>query len=114
MSSFLFSTASFFWIVFAFVHLFSLILNQGCGKLVKAGADGVVQAMVLSYAGLKFREEHLELNSHPKDLHRDYHIRRVSYGNATHLNISIVVQVTIRDKISLSSWSGIILLSKYF
>ena len=44
--------------------------------------------MVLSFAGLKFREEHLELNSHPKDLHRDYHIRRVSYGNGTHLNIS--------------------------
>ena len=44
--------------------------------------------MVLSFAGLKFREDHLELNSHPKDLHRDYHIRRVSYGNGTHLNIS--------------------------
>ena len=44
--------------------------------------------MVLSFAGLKFREDHLELNSHPKDLHRDYHIRRVSYGNGTHLNMS--------------------------
>ncbi len=84
---------------------------------MRAGADGVAQAMVLSFASLKFREEHLELNSHPKvrwqrrinqdqklqrvhstnhhstlqDLHRDYFIRRVSYGNATHLNISIVV-----------------------
>ena len=56
--------------------------------MVRVGADGVSQAMVLSFAGLKFREEHLELNSHPKDLHRDYHIRRVSYGNGTHLNIS--------------------------
>ena len=61
---------------------------QGCNKLVSVGADGVSQAMVLSFAGLKFREDHLELNSHPKDLHRDYHIRRVSYGNGTHLNIS--------------------------
>ncbi len=61
---------------------------QGCNKLVKVGADGVAQAMVLSFAGLKFREEHLELNSQPKDLHRDYHIRRISYGNGTHLNIS--------------------------
>ena len=59
---------------------------------MKAGADGVVQAMVLSFAGLKFRQHHLELDSDPKDLHRDYQMRRVSYGNATHLNISIAVQ----------------------
>jgi hypothetical protein len=62
--------------------------KNGCNKLLKVGADGVAQAMVLSFAGLKFLEEHLELNSHPKDLHRDYHIRRISYGNGTHLNIS--------------------------
>eukprot|EP00095_Tigriopus_kingsejongensis_P001072 snap_masked-scaffold1123_size61443-processed-gene-0.0 protein:Tk01072 transcript:snap_masked-scaffold1123_size61443-processed-gene-0.0-mRNA-1 annotation:"AGAP010005-PA" len=65
--------------------------KNGCNKLVKAGADGVIQAMVLSFAGLKFREDHLELNSHPKDLHRDYFFRRVSYGNRTHLNISIII-----------------------
>jgi len=58
---------------------------------VKAGADGVVQAMVLSLAGLAFKQQHLELNSHPKDLHRDYMMRRVSYGNSTHLNISVIV-----------------------
>jgi len=65
--------------------------KNGCGKLVQAGADGVAQAMVLSFASLMFRESHLELNSHPKDLHRDYYIRRLSYGNGTHLNISVVV-----------------------
>ena len=64
---------------------------QGCHQLVKAGADGVIQAMVLSFAGLAFRQQHLELNSHPKDLHRDYIMRRVGYGNATHLNISVIV-----------------------
>ena len=68
-----------------------LFFQQGCHQLVKAGADGVVQAMVLSYAGLQFHQQHLELNSHPKDLHRDYLMRRVSYGNATHLNISVTV-----------------------
>lgn len=47
--------------------------------------------MVLSFAGLAFKQQHLELNSHPKDLHRDYMMRRVSYGNSTHLNISIIV-----------------------
>ena len=68
-----------------------IFLFQGCHKLIKAGADGVVQAMVLSFAGLAFRQQHLELNSDPKDLHRDYLMRRVSYGNSTHLNISIVI-----------------------
>jgi hypothetical protein len=47
--------------------------------------------MVLSFASMAFRQQHLELNSHPKDLHRDYLMRRVSYGNSTHLNISIIV-----------------------
>lgn len=47
--------------------------------------------MVLSFAGLAFKQQHLEMNSHPKDLHRDYMMRRVSYGNSTHLNISIIV-----------------------
>ena len=65
---------------------------NGCHKLLKAGADGVVQAMVLSFAGLKFRQHHLELDADPKDLHRDYQMRRISYGNATHLNISISIQ----------------------
>ena len=70
---------------------FTLSSLQGCHQLVKAGADGVIQAMVLSFAGLAFKQQHLELNSHPKDLHRDYSMRRVSYGNATHLNISVEV-----------------------
>ena len=48
--------------------------------------------MVLSFAGLVFKQQHLELNSQPKDLHRDYFFRRVGYGNATHLNISIIVR----------------------
>jgi len=75
------------------VHYWFLNLEvNGCHKLLKAGADGVVQAMVLSFAGLKFRQYHLELDADPKDLHRDYQMRRVSYGNATHLNISISIQ----------------------
>jgi len=74
------------------VSLWILTLHHnGCHNLVKAGADGVIQAMVLSFSGLAFKQQHLELNSHPKDLHRDYIMRRVGYGNATHLNISIIV-----------------------
>ncbi|XP_066957727.1 uncharacterized protein KIAA2013 homolog isoform X1 [Macrobrachium rosenbergii] len=66
--------------------------KQGCHQLVRAGANGIMQAMLLSLGGLRFKNQHLELNAHPKDLHRDYNFRRISYGNATHLNISIMVQ----------------------
>ncbi len=55
------------------------------------GADGAIQAMLLSFGGLKFSNDHLEFNTHPRDLHRDYHFRRISYGNHTHLNITVVV-----------------------
>lgn len=66
--------------------------KQGCHQLVRAGANGIIQAMILSFGGLRFKNQHLEFTTHPKDLHRDYYFRRVSYGNATHLNLSVVVQ----------------------
>ena len=65
--------------------------KNGCHNLIKAGADGVMQAMVLSLPGLKFSNHHLELHVHPRELHRDHTIRRVNYGNETHINISIHV-----------------------
>ena len=65
--------------------------KNGCHNLVKAGADGVMQAIILSLPGLKFSNHHLELNVHPKELHRDLTLRRVNYGNETHINISIHV-----------------------
>jgi len=86
------------------VSLWLLTLyKNGCHQLVKAGADGVIQAMVLSFAGLVFKQQHLELNSHPKDLHRDYFFRRVGYGNATHLNISIIVRNDNKAVIKVAS-----------
>ncbi|KFB40985.1 AGAP010005-PA-like protein [Anopheles sinensis] len=66
--------------------------KQGCHNLIKAGASGIVQAMVLSFGGFRFSNQHLELNIHPKYLHRDYDFRRLNYGNMTHLNISITVR----------------------
>lgn len=75
------------------VSLWLLTLEkQGCHNLIKAGASGVVQAMVLSFGALRFSNQHLEFNIHPKYLHRDYTFRRLSYGNLTHVNISVVVQ----------------------
>lgn len=64
---------------------------QGCHNLIKAGASGVLQAMILSFGGFRFSNQHLELNIHPKYLHRDYFFRRLNYGNMTHINVSIEV-----------------------
>ncbi len=47
--------------------------------------------MLLSYGALKFKDQHLEYNVDPKDLHRDFFFRRLNYGNQTHLNVSVVV-----------------------
>lgn len=65
--------------------------KNGCHNLIRAGADGVMQAMVLSLPGLKFSNHHLELNVHPRELHRDLSVRRLNYGNETHINISVNV-----------------------
>ncbi|XP_036328798.1 uncharacterized protein KIAA2013 homolog [Rhagoletis pomonella] len=65
--------------------------KQGCHNLIRAGASGVIQAMVLSFGSFRFSKQHLECNMHPKFLHRDFHFRRLNYGNKTHLNVSITV-----------------------
>uniref|UniRef100_T1INC5 Uncharacterized protein n=1 Tax=Strigamia maritima TaxID=126957 RepID=T1INC5_STRMM len=65
--------------------------KQGCHTMMQAGADGVLQAALLSFGAFKFSGHHLEFGMQPKDLHRDYLFRRISYGNSTHLNISVVV-----------------------
>ncbi|XP_068623610.1 uncharacterized protein KIAA2013 homolog [Battus philenor] len=66
--------------------------KQGCHNLLKAGASGVNQAMVLSFGSLRFSNQHLEYNIHPSKLHRDFLFRRVNYGNMTHVNISVILQ----------------------
>jgi len=76
--------------------------KNGCHNLVKAGADGVIQAMVLSLPGLKFNNHHLEMNVHPRELHRDSWVRRLNYGNETHINISINVMEDNRAGIFVS------------
>lgn len=66
--------------------------KQGCHNLMKAGASGVNQAVILSFGSLRFSNQHLEYNIHPSKLHRDLLFRRVNYGNMTHVNISVVLQ----------------------
>ncbi|KAK6191702.1 hypothetical protein SNE40_003319 [Patella caerulea] len=65
--------------------------KHSCSFMVQAGAEGVLQAMVMSFGALKFKDHHLELAVHPKELHRDISFRRINYGNNTHVNISVIV-----------------------
>ncbi|KAK7582623.1 hypothetical protein V9T40_014068 [Parthenolecanium corni] len=82
------------------VNLWLLTLEkQGCYNLVQAGADGVIQAMVLSFGSFHFQKQHLEFNMHPSFLHRTYHFRRINYGNQTHVNVT--VEVDENDKAML-------------
>lgn len=76
--------------------------KHGCHNMLKAGAHGVVQAMVLSFGGLRFSNQHLEFNIHPKYLHREYLFRRISYGNLTHVNISVILQEDLKTAIQVS------------
>lgn len=74
------------------VSLWMLTLeNQGCSKLIRAGAEGMMQAVLLSLGAFLFKESHMELNAHPGDLHRELSFRRLCYGNATHLNVSVTL-----------------------
>ncbi|XP_060646956.1 uncharacterized protein KIAA2013 homolog [Drosophila sulfurigaster albostrigata] len=66
--------------------------KQGCHNLIRAGASGVIQAMTLSFGSFRFSNQHLECNMHPKFLHRDFHFRRLNYGNKTHVNVTIIVK----------------------
>ncbi|XP_067128710.1 uncharacterized protein KIAA2013 homolog [Centruroides vittatus] len=74
------------------VSLWLLTLDKkGCHNLISAGAEGVMQAMVLSFGALLLTELHLEFNTHPRELHRDYFFRHLRYTNITHFNISVIV-----------------------
>lgn len=74
------------------VHTWLITLEkQGCHRLITGSPSAVQQAIVLSLGGLRFSNQHLEFNIDPKYLHRDYLFRRISYGNITHLNISVSV-----------------------
>ncbi|KAB7497612.1 Uncharacterized protein Anas_00137 [Armadillidium nasatum] len=49
--------------------------KQGCHQLVRSGADGVMQGILLSLGGFQFKNQHLEFNADPSHLHRDYFFR---------------------------------------
>lgn len=71
-------------------------------SLFVAGVNGVLQSMLLSIGGIRFRNHHLEMYLDPKDLHRDMIFRSINFGNESHLNISITVDHDNRAVISVS------------
>lgn len=74
------------------VSLWLLTLEKnGCRNLMSAGAEGTMQAIILSFVGMQFHQNHLEMGIHPKELHRDYFLRRVRYSNRTSINVTMSV-----------------------
>ena len=59
--------------------------------MLQSGAKGVLQAAILSLAGLRFSLNHLEFNANPSDLQRPFLVRRLFYGNETALNLSVSI-----------------------
>lgn len=85
------------------VQMWMLTLEkQGCHNLIRAGASGVIQSMVLSFGGFRFSNQHLEFNIHPKYLHRDFSFRRLNYGNMTHVNVTVKVREDNKAQIEVS------------
>lgn len=76
-------------------HIVSLWLltleKNGCINLLSSGAKGTLQAILLSFVGMQHHMNHLDLSIHPKELHRDYFIRRIRYSNGTNVNVTMIV-----------------------
>ncbi|XP_022339612.2 uncharacterized protein KIAA2013 homolog [Crassostrea virginica] len=72
-------------------HWMITLEKMGCDFMVRSGAEGVLQAMLLSMGAFRFGDSHLEFKMEPKDLHRDLFFHRINYGNNTHLNVSVIV-----------------------
>jgi len=70
--------------------MWSLTLEkQGCSTLLSEGGEGLLQGLVLSFAGLQFQEKHLELATDADLLHSSFTLHNVFFHNVT-LDLSIV------------------------
>lgn len=73
--------------------LWTLTLQKrSCKVLVAAGAHGVAQAMVLSFGGLQFTENHLQFQADPDVLHNSYALRGIHY-NQDLINLAVLLDV---------------------
>lgn len=63
--------------------------KRGCKGLVKVGAPGILQGMVLSFGGLQFTENHLQFQADPDVLHNSYALHGIRYKN-DHINLAVL------------------------
>lgn len=85
------------------VSLWYLTLEKlSCEHLLQSGAQGVLQAAILSLTGLRFSSSHLEFNSQPSDLQRPFLVRRLFYGNDTAVNLSVSITEENKAMIQVS------------
>ncbi|XP_019618579.1 PREDICTED: uncharacterized protein KIAA2013 homolog [Branchiostoma belcheri] len=73
-------------------HLWQLTLSKrGCAPLVAAGADGMLEAMILSFGGLQITRDHLAFNGDPDILRSNIAFRDIRYNNS-HINLTILME----------------------
>uniref|UniRef100_G1RF45 KIAA2013 n=1 Tax=Nomascus leucogenys TaxID=61853 RepID=G1RF45_NOMLE len=63
--------------------------KRGCKGLVKVGAPGILQGMVLSFGGLQFTENHLQFQADPDVLHNSYALHGIRY-KSDHINLAVL------------------------
>ncbi|XP_058575032.1 uncharacterized protein KIAA2013 homolog isoform X1 [Neofelis nebulosa] len=63
--------------------------KRGCKGLVKVGAPGILQGMVLSFGGLQFTENHLQFQADPDVLHNSYALHGIRYKN-DHIDLAVL------------------------
>ncbi|CAF0868101.1 unnamed protein product [Adineta ricciae] len=80
----------------------STLSKKGCSTLMKSGVNGMLQSMLISIGGIRFRNHHLELNLDPKELHRDMFFRAIHFGKQYCINITITVGQDNRAVIDVS------------
>ncbi|XP_045154972.1 uncharacterized protein KIAA2013 homolog isoform X2 [Echinops telfairi] len=63
--------------------------KRGCKGLVRVGAPGIMQGMVLSFGGLQFTENHLQFQADPDVLHNSYALHGIRY-KSDHINLAVL------------------------
>lgn len=68
-----------------------LLEQNGCYALVKAGAAGLVQAVMLSFGGLQFSAGHFEFAANPASLHTSITFRHIHLYEDMGINLTVTV-----------------------
>ncbi|XP_038602817.1 LOW QUALITY PROTEIN: uncharacterized protein KIAA2013 homolog [Tachyglossus aculeatus] len=75
--------------------------KRGCKALVGAGAQGMMQGMVLSFGGLQFTENHLQFQADPTVLHNSYSLHGIHYNDDL-INLAVLLDAEGRPFLHVS------------